>query len=290
MLPGGGQSSALSVNALFQAVGSFQNGSTLHAVLWDNGQVIDLGGGPRGVTEADCINNLGQIVGDAQFGGLIYENGTWKDLLSLTPAGSGWSRLSFAFKINDRGQIVGAGNLNGDTTGSRAYLMTPLRPVTPRMLIISPTNQQCFSAGVNVSCSGWLVPDAGNLAKVDWYSDGALIGTRTNAPYDLTWQNIPSGQHLLWARTTSASGATATSQIVSVTVAGPPTLAWQLTSNQLQFSWPTSYLGLTIESATNLNPPVAWSPVGAPIQNSNGLNWMSIGATNDSRYFRLHGP
>jgi len=82
----------------------------------------------------------------------------------------------------------------------------------------------------------------------------------------------------------------ALSQTLTITVAVPPTLAWQLTSNQVQFSWPTSYSGLTLESATNLNPPVFWTPVMGPIQNSNGLNRMAIGATNNSRFFRLRGP
>ncbi len=46
-----------------------------------------------------------------------------QDLNSLIPAGSGWA-LSVARDINDAGQIVGEGVINGQ---QRAFLLTPVR-------------------------------------------------------------------------------------------------------------------------------------------------------------------
>jgi probable HAF family extracellular repeat protein len=49
------------------------------------------------------------------------------DLNSLIPAGSGWV-LTGANAINNRGQIVGSGVLNGQT---QAFLLTPATTTTP---------------------------------------------------------------------------------------------------------------------------------------------------------------
>ena len=79
--------------------------------------VVDLGNGysPRG------INALGQVVGrfdSTNNNGypFLYSNGTAVDLNSLVTAGSGWL-LTEPEAINDSGQIVGQGLLNGTLRG-----------------------------------------------------------------------------------------------------------------------------------------------------------------------------
>lgn len=73
------------------------------------------------------INDAGQVVGNArnaasQNRAFLWENGQMKDLNNLIPAGSGWALVS-AEAINQRGQIVGFGVINGQT---HAFLLTPL--------------------------------------------------------------------------------------------------------------------------------------------------------------------
>ena len=78
---------------------------------------------------ASGINNNGDIVGTCwthdSYNGLqsayIHTGGVSTDLNTLIPAGSGW-HLEFAEAINDKGQIAGFGELNGNTT---AFLLTP---------------------------------------------------------------------------------------------------------------------------------------------------------------------
>ena len=53
----------------------------------------------------------------------LWERGSMHDLNILLPAGATWERLSSAIDINDRGQIVGHGILDGK---ERAYVMTPV--------------------------------------------------------------------------------------------------------------------------------------------------------------------
>jgi probable HAF family extracellular repeat protein len=86
----------------------------------------DLGTLGGSFSGADGINNSGQVVGysytaSGQNHGFLWQDGTMSDLNDLIPAGSGWT-LYVAWAINNAGQIVGTGSLNGQT---HAFLLTP---------------------------------------------------------------------------------------------------------------------------------------------------------------------
>jgi probable HAF family extracellular repeat protein len=91
----------------------------------------DLGAFPGAiVTVPPCchtINDKGDIVGFALDGttfaqtALIWQDNKPVDLNTLIPAHSGWV-LQGAFSINNAGEIVGFGLINGET---HAFLATP---------------------------------------------------------------------------------------------------------------------------------------------------------------------
>ncbi|WP_165229365.1 DUF3466 family protein [Aquisphaera insulae] len=138
-LPGAQVSAAMAINNATQAVGFSQipgtspaavyapsvgypststTDLTTHAVLFQGGQVIDLGTlGGKGST-ATAINNSGQIVGISQVASgedraFLYQNGQMKDLgvLDSDFAHTYWGvRYSQARAINDAGMIVGSSN------------------------------------------------------------------------------------------------------------------------------------------------------------------------------------
>jgi hypothetical protein len=72
---------------------------------------------------AAALNNKGLAVGS----GFLYSDGTVRALASLIPPASGWSSL-VATSVNDAGQIVGQGLINGR---EQAFLMTPTAESVP---------------------------------------------------------------------------------------------------------------------------------------------------------------
>ncbi len=113
----GRQSRAFAVNNSGVVVGEAWDGQYWCGVYWDeSGQIHNLGWGT-----ARDVNEHGDIVG-ATVNGTLYKDGTFHDLMSMIPAGTDWVSL-YPTAINDWGQIVGQGNLNGQT---RAFLLNPL--------------------------------------------------------------------------------------------------------------------------------------------------------------------
>ncbi len=134
-LPGDNSSIAFDVNDRGQVVGasrtfpswSFEVSSST-AFLWEDGTMTALGplNSTLDFTMANAINSSGQVVGTAQPDqshqgvAFLWQNGVMVDLNSLIAPSSGWL-LQAATDINDRGEIVGYGTINGQT---HAFLLT----------------------------------------------------------------------------------------------------------------------------------------------------------------------
>jgi probable HAF family extracellular repeat protein len=111
---------AFNINNKSQVVGRLLipdavEGGVAHAYLWQEGVLTDLGVPPGDDnSEANSLNDNGQIVGDAGIGfietyvqdrALLWQNGARFDLNTLIPADSRY-HLIVAFDVNARGQIV----------------------------------------------------------------------------------------------------------------------------------------------------------------------------------------
>ena len=111
---------------------SLSTDGTVHPFFWtkQNG-IKDLGTFPgailTGIPCCHTLNNKGDAVGLTVDGttfnmrAVLFHDGKEFDLNTLIPADSGWS-LQFGGSINDRGQIVGWGTINGNT---HAFVATP---------------------------------------------------------------------------------------------------------------------------------------------------------------------
>jgi probable HAF family extracellular repeat protein len=137
---GGVNSTANAINVVGNVVGSSSTMSGAgHAFEYTNGTgMVDLGVLPGGTSSsATAINALDVIVGigNSPAGSqraFVYRAGLGMlDLNDLIGTGTGWT-LNGASGINDLGQIVGNGTLNG---AQRAFLLTPVPEPSSIMLL-----------------------------------------------------------------------------------------------------------------------------------------------------------
>jgi probable HAF family extracellular repeat protein len=129
---GGSYSRANAINASGKIVGQayLPGNFQAHACVWDGAAATDLGSLHGPYSEALAIDSSGKhIVGKANVPGgpflvdhaVLWTHGTITDINTVIPAGSGWV-LQVAEGLNDAGQIVGQGELNGE---ARGFLLTP---------------------------------------------------------------------------------------------------------------------------------------------------------------------
>lgn len=131
---GGADSYGYAVNNNNIVVGwSYTSGNTArHAFYWDGTSMHDIGV-IAVYSYAYGVNNENQIVGISGGQAFLYSGGAMINLNSVLPANSGWDLIE-ATAINDAGQIVGYGTINGN---EHAFLLTPQTAPTPPA---APTN------------------------------------------------------------------------------------------------------------------------------------------------------
>jgi probable HAF family extracellular repeat protein len=131
--------SAFAINDRGQ-VGGYLQGSFIQPFIWDPGTGFTTFGPANGAFKyVAALNNLGEGVGQAfieevsSYAFVYTKEGGFRDLNELLdPSGRGWS-LTLARDINDKGQIVGFGTLNGE---GRGFLLTPVpEPATYALML-----------------------------------------------------------------------------------------------------------------------------------------------------------
>src|SRR5215469_15216224 len=161
-LPGDAIAAAIALNDEGQVVGlsgicgapSLYLG--VHAVLWQNGSVIDLGGfGGAHNNAAWYINNRGQVVGQSDLPGdtithaFLWQNGAIKDLGALLPT----DVFSQAQSINDKGQVVG--NSCGASFNCRPFVWQD-GAMTDLNTLILPDSPLQLTFAANINAEGQI--------------------------------------------------------------------------------------------------------------------------------------
>jgi len=132
-LPGWVSSYAYKINQQSEIVGSvsdaggdtdgFERASRTAAFLWRSGKMRSLGTLPGSKnSSAFGINDSTEIVGTSDARAFLWTQGKMRDLNAYLLSSSGWT-LEEARAINNKGQIVGSGKLNGQ---AHMFLLTPI--------------------------------------------------------------------------------------------------------------------------------------------------------------------
>ena len=113
-----------------------------------------------------------------------------------------------------------------DNTGAAdwsPFISVRVRPNRePRVRLIEPVQDAQFTAPESIELSAVARDRDHNLARVEFYADGSLIGIATTEPYRLSWTPVPAGDHVLIAKAIDTLGATDESRPIRIHVTGSP--------------------------------------------------------------------
>ena len=206
-------SSAVGINNSGQiAVNASNSTGRMNAFIDTNGTKTNLGTlggtGTQAVTEASAINNSGQVVGVSYTSSgiesaFLYSNGTMTNLNTLG------AMASWAYGINNSGEVVGSLTLNDSGPGPDAFLYTSatgmenLNTIYASLLVSNHGGEAGFydlsiATGVN---------DEGQITGVGDYWNGstdegeAFVLSPQATPEPSTWMLLLGGLAVLgWAR------------------------------------------------------------------------------------------
>ncbi|HLM48620.1 MAG TPA: Ig-like domain-containing protein [Myxococcaceae bacterium] len=114
-----------------------------------------------------------------------------------------------------------AGNMNSATL-SVTVNNSVADTTAPTVSLTAPAAGALLTRGVTYTLTASASDNVG-VARVEFFLDGALLGSDTTAPYSLSWYNNTTvGSHSLLARAYDAAGNVASSTAVTVSVQNPP--------------------------------------------------------------------
>jgi len=113
-----------------------------------------------------------------------------------------------------------ANGTSGSAATSYVKVTIAAAPVPPTVSISSPSSSTNFEPGSSITISATASDTDGTIARVDFYSNGNLISSKTSSPYTISWAPAMGG-YTLTAVATDNSGLQTTSAGKSVTVGKP---------------------------------------------------------------------
>ena len=135
-----------------------------------------------------------------------------------------WRRFNFAAVTTSRIRVLITNGLNSHSrlTEIEAYTGPAGVNTLPMVTLTSPADGSVFAASATVPLEASASDPGGSVAKVEFYANGAVVGTDMTSPYAVSWTNAPPGSYSVTAVATDNLGAARTSNAVTISVTPPP--------------------------------------------------------------------
>ena len=183
-----------------------------------------------------------------------------------TPAGQSNfnGTISGVFTPGPQAVTVIATDANGNS-GTSASLPILVRDPNFIVNLLNPANGSIYPPYSTIQIAANVTSPHGSVTNVDFFMDGADLGSLTNSPYLISIPHVVPGPHQFYARAADTTGNVGNSSVASVTVTAPPLnhLTPFILNNGF---FAAGFSGIAksnyvFETATNLAPPVRWTPV-----------------------------
>jgi hypothetical protein len=92
----------------------------------------------------------------------------------------------------------------------------------PTVAVTAPAAGTQYFAPATIALSATAADSDGAIARVEFYANGALIGSSSASPYGFVWDQVAAGSYSVTAKAIDAQGGATTSSSVSVTVGAGP--------------------------------------------------------------------
>ena len=158
------------------------------------------------------ITAKAQYIKDNGLAGAIVWN-VYGDMINMTSSTVAKGKLIYCPNtqsplVNTINQVFAAGSTT--TPGNKP----------PTVSITIPVANASFTAPATITLQAAAADTDGTITQVQFFQNGASLGTVTTAPYTFTWSNVAAGTYSLTAIATDNGGATTTSVAISIQVTG----------------------------------------------------------------------
>jgi autotransporter-associated beta strand protein len=169
---------------------------------------------------------------------------------------------------------------NRTLTGAQlGQILAASQTAVPGVTLTAPANGANFGAPANLNLSATAVPNGHTVTSVQFYNGATLLGISSNAPYSLTWSNVPVGSYSVLAQVSYDATNSLFSAPSFITVNPLPTTPQNLSavaiaSNQVSLVW----------SASSTTTGYVVNRDGTPVAMVSGTGWLDTGLAANTTY------
>lgn len=188
-----------------------------------------------------------------------------------------------------------AANYSGVTTVSLQFTdgyTSVVRNVTVRVnaiddppgpiRLIEPATGQTFVLGQPLVLEAAVVDQERDLARVEFFNQGTLLGAVTNTPYRFTWPLPPAGSQPVTAVAVDLAGQRTESAPVTFDIGeaqdneSPPFLAIQPAGDSVNLWWETDGRKMQLQASGQLPPGANWTNITSGFSSGTSGHSMTL--------------